>query len=482
MTAFLVESLKNLRQDSNEASVALLSQILISLDGQIKPQSSNSVIAPYSPTPSNVRVNTLWFLSLVFSLATVLIGIISLQWIREYQKARDDLEPREAYSLHRMHTEAFERWYVPQTIGALPLLLQIGLVLFLAGTMDLLWHLNATVASLVTVAISLVLAFLTLTTVLPTLQAVSLLLPRWPARKIPRVQCPYKSPQALAFHHLIVLYHHLSRYLARHWWNKPYPGKSRWNTCNRFPTRLFLKTWDGDPWLQYGREWLLQRDGDCIAAQHNAQNRPYGRLTLPVVPMYDAVQGISSIRWNSIYRKETQAFAAYKCFCELSRSHYSSAGVGPRIQAFLESSYLHILRSRRFKLNDPAVLIENGILDFLSIHSRFSSIRGPLILAQHAAEICIRMTSWMYSSHPRTIDASVQAGSHCLPIEWVEQQCKSSSELISIENTPGECPVAIFTDNARLISFLELSCHRTTLSGTLYSGSVFQQRASAPPR
>lgn len=47
---------------------------------------SNSTNPAYIPTPSSIRVNALWSLSLVLSLTPVLLGIILLQWLREHQR------------------------------------------------------------------------------------------------------------------------------------------------------------------------------------------------------------------------------------------------------------------------------------------------------------------------------------------------------------------------------------------------------------
>jgi len=52
---------------------------------------------------SDVRVNILWFLSLIFSLASVLIGIIALQWLREHLGPRTELEPQIPFSLHHLN-------------------------------------------------------------------------------------------------------------------------------------------------------------------------------------------------------------------------------------------------------------------------------------------------------------------------------------------------------------------------------------------
>ncbi|KDR82266.1 hypothetical protein GALMADRAFT_22842, partial [Galerina marginata CBS 339.88] len=91
VTAFVVESYKNLQQDPNDALVALVSQLVTRLEspsGNTSTPSSlmfSNVNSAFSPAPSSIRVNILWFISLVLSLTTVLVGIVSLQWLREHQ-------------------------------------------------------------------------------------------------------------------------------------------------------------------------------------------------------------------------------------------------------------------------------------------------------------------------------------------------------------------------------------------------------------
>ena len=199
VTAFIIESYKALKQDPTEV---LLSRILAQLEGRAN---GTDIPTPskFTPTPTEIRVNILWFLSLIFSLTTVLIGIISLQWLREYLRPHTDLEPQIALSLHHLNVESLDRWYLPQIFTALPLLLQLALVLFLGGILDFLWSLNSTVAIPIAVAVGFSLFFLLWTTVLPTTQALLLFLPRLPWGNMPRSPCPYRSPQSWAFHQLV---------------------------------------------------------------------------------------------------------------------------------------------------------------------------------------------------------------------------------------------------------------------------------------
>ncbi|TFK33379.1 hypothetical protein BDQ12DRAFT_573757, partial [Crucibulum laeve] len=145
------------------------------------------------PSASAVRINTFWFLSLTFSLATAIMGILCIQWLREYE--RDiKLSPKEYLALRQMLYEGLKKWHVPRILAALPLILEVALVFFFVGLLTLLWSVNHTVATVAGVFLSLALLFIIVTTVLPTLQ---ILFPMEQNYRTP--QCAYKSLQSWAF-------------------------------------------------------------------------------------------------------------------------------------------------------------------------------------------------------------------------------------------------------------------------------------------
>ncbi|KDR66600.1 hypothetical protein GALMADRAFT_30567, partial [Galerina marginata CBS 339.88] len=147
VTAFVIESYKTLQPDPSSAMIDLLSHIATRLDNPLNELEVSSIAsaASFSPPSSSIRVNILWFLSLILSLTTVLVGIITLQWLREYQ-SYPGLSPKESLAVFRMRSEGMERWYVWKIFTALPLLLQAALALFLIGVIDFLLTLDNKVA------------------------------------------------------------------------------------------------------------------------------------------------------------------------------------------------------------------------------------------------------------------------------------------------------------------------------------------------
>jgi len=151
----------------------------------------------FSPSPTDIRINVYWFTSLSLSLATVLLGILCMQWLREYER-NTPLDPQDAISLRQLRYEGLIAWKVPDILMLLPVLLHLALLLFFLGLIDLLWSLNHTVALFVTIVSGLVLAFLLATSFLPALQLFFV-----SDNALRRPQCAYKSPQSWAFHRIV---------------------------------------------------------------------------------------------------------------------------------------------------------------------------------------------------------------------------------------------------------------------------------------
>jgi len=196
VTAFLVESYKNLKENPNETAAILLARIATRLENT-NISSTTFPAQEFSPTHSDIRVNTFWFLSLVLSLTTVLVRIVSLQWLREHQMYPEDFSAEQTFTLLHMRTEMFQKWCVAAFFMALPVLLQVALLLFFVGLAEFLVALNnRPVAIPVVAAIALSITFLITTTALPGLYLLFVTFkPSLTDKTIP-VPNPYKSPQA----------------------------------------------------------------------------------------------------------------------------------------------------------------------------------------------------------------------------------------------------------------------------------------------
>ncbi|KAI3605710.1 hypothetical protein WG66_012029 [Moniliophthora roreri] len=208
VTAFLIEAYQWLSEDPADTTVALLTHISIQLN---TPQTMPLERSKFEPDASSIRINCWWFLSLVFSLTSALFGLLCKQWLREQQRDPPTATPAEALALRQMRRDSFEKWGVSPFLSVLPILLEVALLFFFVGILDLLWarHPIPFAFCLVSVALSAGLYFVT--TFLPVL-ALFLRLRRSTlfnrlgySRFTPSYYfiCPYKSPQAWAVYQLL---------------------------------------------------------------------------------------------------------------------------------------------------------------------------------------------------------------------------------------------------------------------------------------
>jgi hypothetical protein len=92
LTAFIVESMKLLQEDSAETT----RDILITISKQLANQSINPVDPPSFQVPNfAVRVNCLLFTSILCSLMTALNAVLSLQWVANYDFGLNTSSPHQ---------------------------------------------------------------------------------------------------------------------------------------------------------------------------------------------------------------------------------------------------------------------------------------------------------------------------------------------------------------------------------------------------
>ncbi|PSR99069.1 hypothetical protein PHLCEN_2v4226, partial [Hermanssonia centrifuga] len=189
LTAFVVPSYLLLQPDNSQLSVQILDRISAQLarfeilPPFINSTASDSASPAFQVSTSARWMNCLWFLSLILSLSSALFGILAKQWIREYLQWRKvAAAPRENVLLRQLRIEAWEDWKVSAGISTIPALLELAVVLFLAGLVVLVWTLDTVVAIVITTAVSVVIMVLCTVTVLPAVYR----------------RCPYKSPTGWA--------------------------------------------------------------------------------------------------------------------------------------------------------------------------------------------------------------------------------------------------------------------------------------------
>ncbi|THG99996.1 hypothetical protein EW026_g2451 [Hermanssonia centrifuga] len=191
LTAFVVPSYLLLQPDNSQLSVQILDRISAQLARfEILPPFINSTASDSSASPpfqvsTSARwMNCLWFLSLILSLSSALFRY-SCQTVDSRISAME---------------KAWEGWKVSAGISTIPALLELAVVLFLAGLVVLVWTLDTVVAIVITTAVSVVIMVLCTVTVLPAVYR----------------RCPYKSPTGWA---CVIMFDALARVVSWTRWH-----------------------------------------------------------------------------------------------------------------------------------------------------------------------------------------------------------------------------------------------------------------------
>ncbi|KAH9974615.1 hypothetical protein BGW80DRAFT_1204702, partial [Lactifluus volemus] len=158
-----------------QQSVELLKQISAQLSSAFPQASvpSPSPLPPLSsltanPSPSDKRVNVLWFISLILSLSAALLATLVQRWARRHMQIF--LRYKNPLRLSRIRQylhEGVEHWHMAAIAEAVPALIHIALFLFMFGLADFLMHTDVTVGAPTVFFIVLYCAFYAATTIVP---------------------------------------------------------------------------------------------------------------------------------------------------------------------------------------------------------------------------------------------------------------------------------------------------------------------------
>lgn len=184
LTAFLIESYKDLQPDYTQYVAAFLYTAAVSHNrtGGIFP-ALDMLVAPehFIQTSAAQRwTNGVWFSSLVISLAVALFCILIKQWLDAYDSHVSSPSPSPLHwaRRHSLYHRGLQNWGVPGLISFLPLLLHMSLFLFFVGLILFLRPLDSAISYSILVMVSCIGAFYVL----------SLILPAW------RIECPSYTP------------------------------------------------------------------------------------------------------------------------------------------------------------------------------------------------------------------------------------------------------------------------------------------------
>ncbi|KAI0706157.1 hypothetical protein BC835DRAFT_1258005, partial [Cytidiella melzeri] len=185
LTAFVIVSYPQLQEDTAGETLQVL-RIIASqtaayalVGGQLlnSTTASPAPSPPFQPSPTAIRVNALWFSSLVISLSTASLGILVKQWLREYM-AFCTSSPQGQLRVRQFRRSGLESWHVFGIASLLPLLIQISLSLFFVGLCYFTIDIHPTIGWTTIPLVCVWALFIAIVTLSPIFSS----------------RCPYKTP------------------------------------------------------------------------------------------------------------------------------------------------------------------------------------------------------------------------------------------------------------------------------------------------
>ncbi|TEB32711.1 hypothetical protein FA13DRAFT_222802 [Coprinellus micaceus] len=168
VTAFLVECLKDIREDPAHTSAQLLYQILAQMRNASTDQEPELPPVPeFSPPASAIWINSLWGVSLALSLLAVMLCILCLQWLRAFRRSHPGLSRDRTLAMRQMKYEGLNYWGTPPIVSSIPIILLSSLFLFLAGLAYYIYDSSAIVAIPLIVLTGIIAVIFGATTLLP---------------------------------------------------------------------------------------------------------------------------------------------------------------------------------------------------------------------------------------------------------------------------------------------------------------------------
>ncbi|KZT63801.1 hypothetical protein DAEQUDRAFT_760304 [Daedalea quercina L-15889] len=164
--------------DYNTRTLEIISFQLASLVNQTndtsgRPFSSATLCSSPDTHPAPTYIAALWFAALVCGLAAASIAISVNQWLNNLltPAGLSGSGPHEQLRVWNLRHETFQRWRLAVFIDIPSVLLQIALILFLAGLVGYLWLLSVKIALPSLVLVALLMVFLLVTTIAPVVLA-----------------------------------------------------------------------------------------------------------------------------------------------------------------------------------------------------------------------------------------------------------------------------------------------------------------------
>ncbi|KAF5309418.1 hypothetical protein D9619_012381 [Psilocybe cf. subviscida] len=158
LTAFLIETRKNLQPDSQDLTNRYLHALVVQLQSPNRPHMNASAIEAvfekYTPSTAFRWINGLWFVALTFSLVGAFGSILAKGWVAQFIPISAGVPIIDAYNRHRRFF-GDDQLHLRAVITALLVTLHVGFYLFFVGLVLLLFQDDIRIGVFVTIFLTL---------------------------------------------------------------------------------------------------------------------------------------------------------------------------------------------------------------------------------------------------------------------------------------------------------------------------------------
>ena len=147
-SAFIIDVQSKLEPDPNETTAAYMQVLIHAVNGTLFPDADPNAVTWAGPPPGVVVVQSLLYASLATSLFASFLAMLGKQWINRYLRNRGGSAVDKSRNRQRK-LDGLEGWRFYLVIEALPVMLQLALLLFGCALSRYLWTISLTVAGFV---------------------------------------------------------------------------------------------------------------------------------------------------------------------------------------------------------------------------------------------------------------------------------------------------------------------------------------------
>jgi hypothetical protein len=148
-SAFIIEVHSHLQQDPNDVTAALLRVLLYKMDSTTFGNDVPTLPQWTGPPSTIVHVQAILLASLATSLLSAFLAMLGKQWLNRYASTDMRGSAIERSQNRQRKLDGIVTWYFDHVMEALPLMLQIALLLLGCALSRYLWKINIIIASVV---------------------------------------------------------------------------------------------------------------------------------------------------------------------------------------------------------------------------------------------------------------------------------------------------------------------------------------------